>query len=82
MKNGYFILRAPKAYWQHFEITHMSTSDGIRIELFSFPHGKKEATEFNPFDTGLFHFWVQEPDIKALIDKIVAYGAYTRILSK
>ena len=29
--------------WEAFEIAHMSTSDGIGIELFSFPHGVKEA---------------------------------------
>jgi catechol 2,3-dioxygenase-like lactoylglutathione lyase family enzyme len=42
--------------WEEFEIAHMSTSDGIGIELFAFSHGKKEAPEFNPFNTGLFHF--------------------------
>ena len=30
--------------WEEFEIAHMSTSDGIGIELFSFPHGKKRST--------------------------------------
>jgi hypothetical protein len=29
--------------WEEFEIAHMSTLDGIGIELFSFPHGVKEA---------------------------------------
>jgi hypothetical protein len=42
--------------WEEFEIAHLATSDGIGIELFSFPHGVKEAPEFNPFNTGLFHF--------------------------
>ncbi|TRO63329.1 lactoylglutathione lyase family protein [Christiangramia sabulilitoris] len=65
--------------WEQFEIAHMSTSDGIGIELFSFPHGKKEGPEFKPFNTGLFHFCVQEPDIEALIDKIVAYGGKQRM---
>jgi len=55
--------------WEQFEIAHMSTSDGIGIELFSFPHGKKEAPEFNPFNTGLFHFCVQDPDIEGLTEK-------------
>ncbi|MBT8296439.1 MAG: lactoylglutathione lyase family protein [Gramella sp.] len=65
--------------WEEFEIAHMSTSDGIGIELFSFPHGKKDAPEFKPFNTGLFHFCVQEPDIEALIDKIVDYGGKQRM---
>jgi hypothetical protein len=41
--------------WEEFEIAHLATSDGIGIELFSFPHGVK-APEFNPFNTGLFIF--------------------------
>ena len=57
--------------WNEFEIAHLSTSDGIGIELFSFPHGVKEAPAFNPFNTGLFHFCVQDPNIEELIDKIV-----------
>ena len=60
--------------WETFEIAHMATSDGIGVELFSFPHGVKEAPEFNPFNTGLFHFCVQDPEIEALTEKIVAYG--------
>ena len=60
--------------WEEFEIAHMSTSDGIGIELFSFPHGVKEAPEFNPFNTGLFHFCIQDPNIEELIAKIVEHG--------
>jgi hypothetical protein len=29
--------------WEEFEIAHLATSDGIGIELFSFPHGVKEV---------------------------------------
>lgn len=65
--------------WGTFEIAHMATSDGIGIELFSFPKGKKEAPEFNPFNTGLFHFCVQDPDIEGLIKKIVAAGGKQRM---
>lgn len=65
--------------WEEFEIAHLATSDGIGIELFSFPHGIKEAPEFNPFNTGLFHFSVQDPDIEGLIDKIVAFGGKQRM---
>jgi hypothetical protein len=36
---------------------HLATSDGIGIELFSFP--VKEAPEFNPFNTGLFTYKIQ-----------------------
>ena len=65
--------------WEAFEICHMATSDGIGIELFSFPHGKKEAPAFNPFETGLFHFCVQDPDIEGLTAKIVAQGGKQRM---
>ncbi|MEO9891878.1 lactoylglutathione lyase family protein [Aurantibacter sp.] len=65
--------------WEYFEIAHMSTSDGIGIELFSFPHGIKEKPEFNPFNTGLFHFCVQDPDIKNLTNKIVENGGKQRM---
>jgi catechol 2,3-dioxygenase-like lactoylglutathione lyase family enzyme len=65
--------------WEEFEIAHMSTSDGIGIELFSFPHGIKEAPEFNPFNTGLFHFCIQDPNIEDLVAKIVAHGGKQRM---
>lgn len=65
--------------WETFEIAHMSTSDGIGIELFSFPNMGDEKPEFNPFKTGLFHFCVQDPDIENLVDKIVAFGGKQRM---
>jgi len=65
--------------WEEFGIAHMSTSDGVGIELFSFSSGKKEAPTFNPFNTGLFHFCVQDPDIEGLIEKIVAHGGKQRM---
>ncbi|CAM4312578.1 lactoylglutathione lyase family protein [Zobellia roscoffensis] len=65
--------------WEEFEIAHMSTSDGIGIELFSFPQGVKEAPDFNPFNTGLFHFCIQDPNIEDLVDKIVAHGGKQRM---
>ncbi|MBP1840682.1 VOC family protein [Formosa algae] len=65
--------------WETFEIAHLSTSDGVGIEIFSFPHGVKDAPEFSPFNTGLFHFSIQDPNIEDLIDKIVAYGGKQRM---
>lgn len=65
--------------WEELEIAHMVTSDGIGIELFSFPHGRKEAPEFNPFNTGLFHFCIQDPDIENLTNKIVEAGGKQRM---
>ena len=65
--------------WDYFEIAHLSTSDGIGIELFSFPSTEMKKPEFNPFQTGLFHFCVQDPDIKGLVEKIVAHGGKQRM---
>ncbi|MBB4079717.1 lactoylglutathione lyase family protein [Lewinella aquimaris] len=65
--------------WETFEIAHLSTSDGIGIELFSFPQTEDRKPEFNPFATGLFHFCVQDPDIEALVEKIVAHGGKQRM---
>jgi hypothetical protein len=63
--------------WEEFEIAHLATSDGIGIELFSFPHGVK-APEFNPFN-GSFPFLYQDPNIEDLIAKIVSYGGKQRM---
>jgi lactoylglutathione lyase family protein len=65
--------------WGTFEIAHLSTSDGIGIELFSFPNMDKKEPEFSPFNTGLFHFCVQDPDIEALTKKIVEHGGKQRM---
>jgi lactoylglutathione lyase family protein len=65
--------------WTAFEIAHLSTSDGVGVELFSFPNGIKEAPEFNPFNTGLFHFCIQDPNIEELVEKIVTYGGKQRM---
>ena len=65
--------------WETFEIAHLSTSDGIGIELFSFPTTENKKPEFSPFNTGLFHFCVQDPDIEVLTDNIVAAGGKQRM---
>lgn len=65
--------------WESFEIAHLSTSDGIGIELFSFPNMDKKKAEFSPFTTGLFHFSVQDPDIETLTNKIVENGGKQRM---
>lgn len=65
--------------WGFFTIAHLSTSDGIGVELFSFPSTMPKAPDFNPFKTGLFHFCVQDPNIEGLIEKIVAHGGRQRM---
>ena len=65
--------------WGEFKIAHLSTSDSVGIELFSFPKGVKKAPEFSPFNTGLFHFCVQDPAIENLVAEIVAAGGKQRM---
>lgn len=65
--------------WKSFEIAHLATSDGIGIELFSFPTTENKKPEFSPFKAGLFHFCVQDPDIEELTKKIVAAGGKQRM---
>jgi len=60
--------------WETFEIAHLSISDKIGVELFSFPNMDPAKPEFTPFNTGLFHFCVQDPDIERLVKKIVEHG--------
>ena len=65
--------------WKEFYISHLSTSDKIGIELFSFPYKQEPIANFNPFQTGLFHFCVQEPDIEVLLKNIVDAGGKQRM---
>ena len=65
--------------WHEFEIAHLSTSDGIGIDMFSFKNADRKKPEFSPFSTGLFHFCVQDPDIENLVDKIVKFGGKQRM---
>lgn len=65
--------------WAEFEIAHLSTSDDTGIELFSSPNGVKEAPEFKPFNTGLFHFCIQDPNIEELINKIMSHSGKERM---
>lgn len=65
--------------WSEFEIAHLSTSDGIGVEIFSFKDMSNEKPKFSPFHTGLFHFCIQDPNIELLVDQIVAHGGKQRM---
>lgn len=65
--------------WESFKIAHLSTSDTIGIELFEFNENKKPHAEFNPYQTGVFHFSVKDPDIEGMVEKIVAAGGKQRM---
>ena len=65
--------------WKTFRIAHLSTVDGIGIELFEFPNNTKPQAEFNPYQTGIFHFCVKDPDVEGLAKKIVEHGGKQRM---
>lgn len=62
-----------------FKIAHLSTVDGIGIEMFEFPENEDEMTKFNPYTNGLFHFCIQDPNIENLVDKIIKAGGKQRM---
>jgi lactoylglutathione lyase family protein len=66
------------AGWGSFRIAHMSTGDKIGIELFEFKNNEKPK-EFDFWRTGTFHFCVQDPEIEALVEKIVKHGGKQRM---
>lgn len=65
--------------FKSFKIAHISTGDKIGIELFEFPQNKEGNTEFRPYQTGVFHFCVQDPNIQELADLIVKNGGKQRM---
>ncbi|HAS45448.1 MAG TPA: lactoylglutathione lyase family protein [Microscillaceae bacterium] len=65
--------------WGNFRIAHLSTGDRIGIELFEFPNSKAAQPKFRPFEIGLFHFSIQDPNIEQLVKKIVAAGGKQRM---
>lgn len=63
-----------------FRIAHMSTSDKIGIEIFEFPQTKQLPRPiFNPFQVGLFHFCLQDPNVEEMVEKIIAAGGKQRM---
>lgn len=65
--------------WGDFRIAHLATSDKIGVELFEFKQSAEKRPDFNPFQSGLFHYSVQDPDIEGLVKKIVAAGGKQRM---
>ncbi len=59
--------------WGSFKIAHMSTGDRIGVEMFEFQNNEKPK-EFEFWRTGTFHFGIQDPNIEALVEKLVANG--------
>ena len=63
-----------------FLICHMSSVNGVGIELFEFiePKSEQRKDNFEYWKTGFFHIAVTEPDIEELADKIASDGGKKR----
>lgn len=65
--------------WKSFKIAHLSTSDGIGVELFEFVQNEAPENNFEYWKTGVFHYCVQDPDVEGLAAKIEAAGGKRRM---
>lgn len=62
-----------------FKIAHLSTSDGIGVEIFEFRNAEPPSGEFAYWKSGVFHFCVQDPDLEGLLERVVAAGGRQRM---
>src|SRR4051794_6910299 len=44
--------------WGSFKIAHLSTVDGIGLELFEFPKAERRENNFEYWKAGIFHFCI------------------------
>ena len=65
--------------WDKFKIAHLSTIDGIGVELFEFGQNTGGKAEFEPYKTGVFHFSVKDPEVEGLAEKILEAGGKQRM---
>jgi lactoylglutathione lyase family protein len=65
--------------FENFKIAHLSTVDGIGIEFFEFPENKDTQVNFNPYQSGYFHFCIQDPDVEGLVEKVLTHGGKQRM---
>ncbi|MGP6089179.1 lactoylglutathione lyase family protein [Antarctobacter jejuensis] len=65
--------------WTRLRIAHLSTADGTGIELFEFNGNEPPEDNFKFRRHGTFHFAIQDPDVEALLKKIVDAGGKQRM---
>lgn len=65
--------------WDSLRIAHLSTADGIGIELFEFKGNEAPDDNFAYRRHGTFHFAVQDPNLEDLLEKIIAAGGKQRM---
>lgn len=68
------LTEAVKPGWKRVRMAHLSTADGIGIELFEFEGAKKTGKDYRYRESGIFHFALQDPDIEQLAKRIVEHG--------
>ncbi|PWG00055.1 lactoylglutathione lyase family protein [Levilactobacillus bambusae] len=65
--------------WEQYRIAHLTTGDGVGIEMFEFKKNVDPEDNFRYFETGIFHYGVQDPNIQELVDRILAHGGKQRM---
>ena len=65
--------------WGSFRIAHMSSTDGIGIEMFEFPKTEPEENKFEYWRPGLFHFCFQDEKLEERVKIIESLGGRQRM---
>lgn len=65
--------------WKRLRIAHLSTGDGIGIEIFEFDGNRAPSENLDYRRHGTFHFAIQDPDLEGLLARIVAAGGRQRM---
>ncbi|MDT0293730.1 VOC family protein [Mesonia ostreae] len=60
--------------WKKFKFAHLSSADGIGLEIFEFANNSEKKSDNSSFKTSVFHFCVQHPNIEEMIERIVSHG--------
>ncbi len=63
-----------------FKLCHLSSANGVGVELFQFiePKGVRRENNFEYWKTGFYHIAVTEPDIEKLAQRIASSGGRQR----
>ncbi|QSH39968.1 lactoylglutathione lyase family protein [Lentisphaerota bacterium ZTH] len=65
--------------WGKFKIAHLSTGDGIGVEIFEFKNQEKPKDNFEYWKNGVFHFCIKDPDIEGALQRVIANGGRQRM---
>lgn len=65
--------------WGSFRISHLSTSDGIGLELFEFPNTRPENAPFEYWRPRVFHICLKDPNLEERVALIEKHGGKQRM---